>query len=263
MFLDPAAGESGFPAPLRSCGPRGRRGCVLRPPLTASPLPLAAVSTSVFIVAVLVLLLLLYRRDPTCCQFLCSCRFFQSPGPCVSAPCPRAGLCRGGNAAAPLGGPGRAFLLPSLPSFGTWACGAPRCSALWGRGPGGTVPGSGVFGRRGLCAVPGKGAAPSDAGTAVRKRSGHREKGAGAERRLPLCPGWEGSRRAAGRWVPRCPSAPRAAPRSARSSAPLCVPEMGLWESRERPAAPHRGRNLCRLLLSAFIGNRVEVERSC
>ena len=141
MFLDPAAGESGFPAPLRSCGPRGRRGCVLRPPLTASPLPLAAVSTSVFIVAVLVLLLLLYRRDPTCCQFLCSCRFFQSPGPCVSAPCPRARLCRGGNAAAPLGGPGRAFLLPSLPSFGTWACGAPRCSALWGRGPAGNGAG--------------------------------------------------------------------------------------------------------------------------
>ncbi|POI32462.1 hypothetical protein CIB84_003784 [Bambusicola thoracicus] len=43
----------------------------------------ATVSTSVFIVAVLVLLLLLYRRDPTCCQFLCSCRFFQSPGPCA------------------------------------------------------------------------------------------------------------------------------------------------------------------------------------
>lgn len=139
-----------------------------------------------------------------------------------------------------------------------------RAAPLYGEGaPPGTVPGSGVFGRRGLCAVPGKGAAPSDAGTAVRKRSGHREKGAGAERRLPLCPGWEGSRRAAGRWVPRCPSAPRAAPRSARSSAPLCVAEMGLWESRERPAAPHRGRNLCRLLLSAFIGNRVEVERSC
>lgn len=46
----------------------------------------ATVSTSVFIVAVLVLLLLLYRRDPTCCQFLCSCRFFQSPGPCDCQP---------------------------------------------------------------------------------------------------------------------------------------------------------------------------------
>ncbi|XP_025902630.1 uncharacterized protein LOC112953741 [Nothoprocta perdicaria] len=39
----------------------------------------ATVSTSVFIVAILVLLLLLYHRDPLCCQFLCSCRFFQSP----------------------------------------------------------------------------------------------------------------------------------------------------------------------------------------
>ncbi|KAJ6640412.1 hypothetical protein lerEdw1_013763 [Lerista edwardsae] len=37
------------------------------------------VSSSVFIVAILVLLLLLYHRDPLCCQFLCSCRFFQSP----------------------------------------------------------------------------------------------------------------------------------------------------------------------------------------
>ncbi|XP_063208507.1 uncharacterized protein LOC134523482 isoform X1 [Chroicocephalus ridibundus] len=41
--------------------------------------PLAAVSTSVFIVAILILLLLLYHRDPMCCQFLCSCRFFQTP----------------------------------------------------------------------------------------------------------------------------------------------------------------------------------------
>ncbi|KFQ04640.1 hypothetical protein N329_02874, partial [Haliaeetus albicilla] len=40
---------------------------------------LAAVSTSVFIVAILILLLLLYHRDPMCCQFLCSCRFFQTP----------------------------------------------------------------------------------------------------------------------------------------------------------------------------------------
>ncbi|KQK73463.1 hypothetical protein AAES_259405 [Amazona aestiva] len=39
----------------------------------------AAVSTSVFIVAILILLLLLYHRDPMCCQFLCSCRLFQSP----------------------------------------------------------------------------------------------------------------------------------------------------------------------------------------
>ncbi|KFQ23004.1 hypothetical protein N331_08683, partial [Merops nubicus] len=39
----------------------------------------AAVSTSVFIVAILILLLLLYHRDPTCCQFLCSCRFFRTP----------------------------------------------------------------------------------------------------------------------------------------------------------------------------------------
>lgn len=46
--------------------------------------PPAAVSTSVFIVAVLILLLLLYHRDPMCCQFLCSCRFFQTPGQCVS-----------------------------------------------------------------------------------------------------------------------------------------------------------------------------------
>ncbi|OPJ88644.1 xylosyltransferase 2 isoform C [Patagioenas fasciata monilis] len=38
-----------------------------------------AVSTSVFIVAILILLLLLYHRDPMCCQFLCSCRFFQTP----------------------------------------------------------------------------------------------------------------------------------------------------------------------------------------
>ncbi|XP_053143908.1 uncharacterized protein LOC128341604 isoform X4 [Hemicordylus capensis] len=37
------------------------------------------VSSSMFIVAILVLLLLLYHRDPLCCQFLCSCRFFQSP----------------------------------------------------------------------------------------------------------------------------------------------------------------------------------------
>ncbi|OXB59388.1 hypothetical protein ASZ78_009688 [Callipepla squamata] len=43
----------------------------------------AAVSTSLFLVAVLVLLLLLYRRDPACCQFLCSCRFFQSRGQCA------------------------------------------------------------------------------------------------------------------------------------------------------------------------------------
>ncbi|KAF4797390.1 hypothetical protein TURU_074194 [Turdus rufiventris] len=41
--------------------------------------PLAAVSTSVFIVAVLILLLLLYHRDPMCCRFLCSCRLFQTP----------------------------------------------------------------------------------------------------------------------------------------------------------------------------------------
>ncbi|XP_042721061.1 uncharacterized protein LOC122176526 isoform X2 [Lagopus leucura] len=46
----------------------------------------ATVSTSLFFVAVLVLLLLLYRRDPTCCQFLCSCRFFQSPGQCDCQP---------------------------------------------------------------------------------------------------------------------------------------------------------------------------------
>ncbi|XP_044275941.1 uncharacterized protein LOC123018159 isoform X2 [Varanus komodoensis] len=39
----------------------------------------ATISSSVFIVAILVLLLLLYHRDPLCCQFLCSCRFFQSP----------------------------------------------------------------------------------------------------------------------------------------------------------------------------------------
>ncbi|XP_054702835.1 uncharacterized protein LOC129214738 isoform X1 [Grus americana] len=39
----------------------------------------ATVSTSVFIVAILILLLLLYHRDPMCCQFLCSCRFFQTP----------------------------------------------------------------------------------------------------------------------------------------------------------------------------------------
>lgn len=148
--------------------------------------PLAAVSTSLFFVAVLVLLLLLYRRDPTCCQFLCSCRFFQSPGQCVSAPCPRAGLCWGGTAAAPLGGPGRAFLLPSLSPFGTLASRAPRCSALRGRG----LARSGAGKRRvrpaRLCAVPGEGAVPSDAGTALRAL--------GAERRLPRCPG---------RWVPR------------------------------------------------------------
>ncbi|XP_063265234.1 uncharacterized protein LOC134556817 isoform X2 [Prinia subflava] len=39
----------------------------------------ATVSTSVFIVAILILLLLLYHRDPMCCQFLCSCRLFQTP----------------------------------------------------------------------------------------------------------------------------------------------------------------------------------------
>ncbi|XP_035198248.1 uncharacterized protein LOC118175801 isoform X1 [Oxyura jamaicensis] len=48
--------------------------------------PPAAVSTSVFIVAVLILLLLLYHRDPMCCQFLCSCRFFQTPGQCDCPP---------------------------------------------------------------------------------------------------------------------------------------------------------------------------------
>ncbi|XP_060108494.1 uncharacterized protein LOC132581320 isoform X2 [Heteronotia binoei] len=40
---------------------------------------IATISSSVFIVAILVLLLLLYHRDPLCCQFLCSCRFFQNP----------------------------------------------------------------------------------------------------------------------------------------------------------------------------------------
>ncbi|XP_063149305.1 uncharacterized protein LOC134490302 isoform X2 [Candoia aspera] len=40
---------------------------------------IATISSSVFIVAILVLLLLLYHRDPLCCQFLCSCRLFQSP----------------------------------------------------------------------------------------------------------------------------------------------------------------------------------------
>ncbi|KAM6473355.1 uncharacterized protein PHA67_006181 isoform 2-T2 [Liasis olivaceus] len=40
---------------------------------------IATISSSVFIVAILVLLLLLYHRDPMCCQFLCSCRLFQSP----------------------------------------------------------------------------------------------------------------------------------------------------------------------------------------
>lgn len=45
---------------------------------------LAAVSTSVFIVAILILLLLLYHRDPMCCQFLCSCRLFQTPSQYVS-----------------------------------------------------------------------------------------------------------------------------------------------------------------------------------
>ncbi|CAM4633077.1 unnamed protein product [Lepidochelys olivacea] len=61
---------------------------VLTPPPTASTsmeanvvaiIIAATVSSSVFIVAILVLLLLLYHRDPLCCQFLCSCRFFQSP----------------------------------------------------------------------------------------------------------------------------------------------------------------------------------------
>ncbi|XP_014430096.1 uncharacterized protein LOC102445430 isoform X2 [Pelodiscus sinensis] len=62
-------------------------GDVLTPPPTASvsmdsnvvAIIIAAISSSVFIVAILVLLLLLYHRDPLCCQFLCSCRFFQSP----------------------------------------------------------------------------------------------------------------------------------------------------------------------------------------
>ncbi|KAG6937002.1 hypothetical protein G0U57_011290 [Chelydra serpentina] len=61
---------------------------VLTPPPTASAsmdgnvvaiIIAATVSSSVFVVAILVLLLLLYHRDPLCCQFLCSCRFFQSP----------------------------------------------------------------------------------------------------------------------------------------------------------------------------------------
>nr|XP_008162155.1 uncharacterized protein LOC101947769 isoform X1 [Chrysemys picta bellii] len=61
---------------------------VLTPPPTASTsmdgnvvaiIIAATVSSSVFVVAILVLLLLLYHRDPLCCQFLCSCRFFQSP----------------------------------------------------------------------------------------------------------------------------------------------------------------------------------------
>ncbi|XP_030390833.1 uncharacterized protein LOC115635779 isoform X2 [Gopherus evgoodei] len=60
---------------------------VLTPPPTASAsmdgnvvaIIIAAIASSVFVVAILVLLLLLYHRDPLCCQFLCSCRFFQSP----------------------------------------------------------------------------------------------------------------------------------------------------------------------------------------
>ncbi|XP_032641005.1 uncharacterized protein LOC116827520 isoform X1 [Chelonoidis abingdonii] len=61
---------------------------VLTPPPTASAsmdgnvvaiIIAATVSSSVFVVAILVLLLLLYHRHPLCCQFLCSCRFFQSP----------------------------------------------------------------------------------------------------------------------------------------------------------------------------------------
>ncbi|GAB0197765.1 hypothetical protein GRJ2_002241900 [Grus japonensis] len=46
----------------------------------------ATVSTSVFIVAILILLLLLYHRDPMCCQFLCSCRFFQTPSQYMPPP---------------------------------------------------------------------------------------------------------------------------------------------------------------------------------
>ncbi|XP_050776484.1 uncharacterized protein LOC127032914 isoform X2 [Gopherus flavomarginatus] len=60
---------------------------VLTPPPTASAsmdgnvvaIIIAAIASSVFVVAILVLLLLLYHRDPLCCQFLCSCRFFQRP----------------------------------------------------------------------------------------------------------------------------------------------------------------------------------------
>lgn len=79
-------------------------------------LPLAAVSTSVFIVAILILLLLLYHRDPMCCQFLCSCRFFQTPSQYVSVlpparpPPALSFLCAGVFEAASLCSPPAAWL---------------------------------------------------------------------------------------------------------------------------------------------------------
>ncbi|XP_027726362.1 uncharacterized protein LOC114049304 [Vombatus ursinus] len=45
---------------------------------------IATVSSFVFVLAIL--LLLLYQREPRCCQFLCSCRFFQGPSQCDCPP---------------------------------------------------------------------------------------------------------------------------------------------------------------------------------
>lgn len=119
--------------------------------------PPAAVSTSVFIVAVLILLLLLYHRDPMCCQFLCSCRFFQTPGQCVSTcgshahPRPQLSFLPAGVLeAGPLHPPARAgpAATPPAPraaskrlssSPGTLVCraGLLRAAAFQGRGPAG------------------------------------------------------------------------------------------------------------------------------
>ncbi|XP_048821058.1 uncharacterized protein LOC125702177 isoform X1 [Lagopus muta] len=88
----------------------------------------ATVSTSLFFVAVLVLLLLLYRRDPTCCQFLCSCRFFQSPGQCLIL----LNLCEASGArqrGQPTWAPRADLLLPGQTVRELWDCQPPYFSS--------------------------------------------------------------------------------------------------------------------------------------
>jgi len=114
-------------------------------------LPPPAVSTSVFIVAILILLLLLYHRDPMCCQFLCSCRLFQTPGQYVSVlPLPL--LPAAPRALLPFAGLCQATSPRSLMDVGSPSQAGPRHLLLCPRdpsthphlaGPVGVMPGAG------------------------------------------------------------------------------------------------------------------------
>lgn len=122
-----AGGGIGFSGASPSGSRPARAGGTRRPagpsnhPFSRLSRLLAAVSTSVFIVAILILLLLLYHRDPMCCQFLCSCRLFQTPSQYVSVlrvlplfSCPRVPLCPPSSCSLVLGLWGCTAGLPSF-----------------------------------------------------------------------------------------------------------------------------------------------------